>query len=79
MIEHISNNSYPGRGIVLGRNTDGIWVAIYWIMGRSDNSRNRVFKYKDNILSTEPADPSLVEDPSLIIYNTSRKVQIQQM
>ena len=43
-------------------------------MGRSDNSRNRIFKYKNNILSTEAADPSLVEDPSLIIYNAMRGI-----
>ena len=45
-LKHISNNSYPGRGIVLGRNHNSEWTAIYWTMGRSDNSRNRVFKYK---------------------------------
>ena len=73
-LEHISSNSYPGRGIVLGRNHDSEWVVIYWIMGRSDNSRNRVFKYKNNILSTEAADPSKVKDPSLIIYNAMRGI-----
>ena len=74
VLEHISNNSYPGRGIVLGRNLDGMWIAIYWIMGRSDNSRNRIFTYKDNVLSTEAANPSLVKDPSLIIYNAMRGI-----
>ena len=44
-LEHISSNSYPGRGIVLGRNHNNEWVAVYWIMGRSPNSRNRIFKY----------------------------------
>ena len=75
-LEHISNNSYPGRGIVLGRNLDGMWIAIYWIMGRSDNSRNRIFTYstKDSVLSTEAANPSLVKDPSLIIYNAMRGI-----
>lgn len=73
-LAHISNNSYPGRGIIIGRNHDSKWVVIYWIMGRSDNSRNRVFKYKNNILSTEAADPSLVKDPSLIIYNAMRGI-----
>ena len=73
-LAHISNNSYPGRGIIIGRNHDSEWVVIYWIMGRSDNSRNRVFKYKNNILSTEAADPSLVKDPSLIIYNAMRGI-----
>tara|TARA_Y100001951_G_C11195425_1_gene213982 strand:- start:66 stop:725 length:660 start_codon:yes stop_codon:yes gene_type:complete len=70
----LTNNSYPGRGIIIGRNHEGAWIVIYWIMGRSDNSRNRVFKYKDNILSTEAANPSLVEDPSLIIYNAMRSI-----
>ena len=74
VLEHISNNSYPGRGIVLGQNHDGVWIAIYWIMGRSDNSRNRIFTHKDNVLSTEAADPSLVKDPSLIIYNAMRGI-----
>ena len=63
-LEHISNNSYPGRGIVFGRNHNNEWVTVYWIMGRSPNSRNRIFKYKNNILSTEAADPSKVKDPS---------------
>ena len=71
-LKHISNNSYPGRGIVLGRNHNSEWTAIYWIMGRSDNSRNRIFTYEDNALKTEPADPSKVKDPSLIIYNAMR-------
>ncbi|RZD42942.1 MAG: inosine monophosphate cyclohydrolase [Methanobacteriota archaeon] len=71
---HIQYNNYPGRGIVLGRNHEDSWIVIYWIMGRSDNSRNRIFKYKNNILSTEAADPALVKDPSLIIYNAMRDI-----
>ncbi len=74
MIDHLTNNTYPGRGIVIGRNHEGSWIVIYWIMGRSDNSRNRVFKYKDYILSTEAANPTLVEDPTLIIYNAMRGI-----
>ena len=73
-LEHISSNSYPGRGIVLGRNHNSEWVAVYWIMGRSPNSRNRIFKYENKILSTEAADPSKVKDPSLIIYNDMRGI-----
>ena len=73
-LEHISSNSYPGRGIVLGRNHNSEWVAVYWIMGRSPNSRNRIFKYENKILSTEAADPSKVKDPSLIIYNAMRGI-----
>ncbi len=74
MTKHLTNNTYPGRGIVIGRNHEGSWIVIYWIMGRSDNSRNRVFKYKDYILSTEAANPTLVEDPTLIIYNAMRGI-----
>ena len=70
--KHIAENVYPGRGIVIGRNDKNSWVVIYWIMGRSANSRNRIFKCKNNIVSTEAADPLLVEDPSLIIYNVMR-------
>lgn len=62
-------NSYPGRGIVLGRSDDGKCAVIaYFIMGRSPNSRNRVFTEKDGGIITEAADPSKMEDPSLIIY-----------
>ena len=69
---HISENAYPGRGIVLGRNHENSWIVIYWIMGRSSNSRNRRFTYENGILRTEAADLSMVEDPSLIIYNVMR-------
>lgn len=69
---HISENAYPGRGIVLGRNHENSWIVIYWIMGRSSNSRNRVFSHENGILRTEAADSSMVEDPSLIIYNAMR-------
>jgi IMP cyclohydrolase len=72
--EHITENVYPGRGIVLGRNQENSWIVIYWIMGRSSNSRNRVFIHENGILRTEAADPSLLEDPSLIIYNVMRDV-----
>ena len=69
---HISENVYPGRGIVLGRNHENSWNVIYWIMGRSSNSRNRVFTQKNTILQTQVADWSIVEDTSLIIYNVMR-------
>ena len=72
--QHIAENVYPGRGIVLGRNEENSWIVIYWIMGRSSNSRNRVFRYENGILRTEPADPSLLQDPSLIIYKVMRDV-----
>ena len=62
-------NTYPGRGIVLGSSEDGKSAVIaYFIMGRSANSRNRVFTAKDGGIITEAADPSKLEDPSLIIY-----------
>lgn len=65
----LKNNAYPGRGIVLGRTPDGRHaVAAYFIMGRSSNSRNRVFVEEGNGIRTEAFDPSKLEDPSLIIY-----------
>jgi len=70
--KHISENAYPGRGIVLGRNHENSWIVIYWIMGRSSNSRNRIFTHENGILRTEAADLSIVEDPSLIIYNAMK-------
>lgn len=69
----LADNTYPGRGIVIGQARDsGKAVCAYFIMGRSDNSRNRVFTLKDGELYTEPFDPSKVEDPSLIIYAALR-------
>ena len=70
--ERLAGNSYPGRGIVLGRNQEGDWVQVYWIMGRSANSRNRVFVDEEDLLRTTAADPGQVDDPSLIIYNAMR-------
>ena len=57
---------------MLGRNHENSWIVIYWIMGRSSNSRNRIFTHENGILRTEAADSSMVEDPSLIIYNAMR-------
>ena len=65
---HIVQNPYPGRGVVLGQASDGGFLLIYWIMGRSENSRNRRFVVDGHQLRTEAVDPSLVADPSLIIY-----------
>ena len=71
--ELIRDNSYVGRGIVIGKSANGkAAVTAYFIMGRSRNSRNRVFVERDGALFTEPFDPSLVEDPSLIIYAAER-------
>ena len=66
--QRLSNNPYPGRGLVLGRTDENTWLMIYWIMGRSSNSRNRRFVVEGQTLRTEPVDLSLVADPRLIIY-----------
>ena len=71
--ELISGNPYVGRGIVAGKSGNGKAVAAYFIMGRSNNSRNRVFTEKDGAIFTEPFDASKVEDPSLIIYAAVRR------
>jgi hypothetical protein len=66
---HIRQNAYPGRGLVVGRSSvDDAWLMIYWIMGRSQHSQNRRFVAQGSTLRTEAVDPSLVTDPSLIIY-----------
>ncbi len=71
--ERLQGNTYPGRGIVIGRTADGRnAVAAYFIMGRSANSRNRVFIERGGEVFTEPFDASKVEDPSLIIYAAVR-------
>lgn len=71
----LRSNPYPGRGIVLGRTADGARaVAAYFIMGRSENSRNRVFTPTPDGIRTEAHDPSKMTDPSLIIYHPVRQV-----
>ncbi len=72
--EIIGTNAYPGRGICVGTSEDGkSAVCAYFIMGRSENSRNRVFKEKENgDIYTEAFDPSKCADPLLIIYNAVR-------
>jgi len=75
MAEKLSSNTYPGRGIVLGITPDGKRsVAAYFIMGRSVNSRNRVFIEEPDGIRTEAFDPSKMEDPHLIIYHPVREV-----
>ena len=70
----LRTNPYPGRGILLGRSADGAYaVAAYFIMGRSENSRNRVFVPTDDGIRTEARDPSRMTDPSLIIYHPVRQ------
>ena len=74
--ELLADNTYPGRGIVIGKTPDGKNAAIaYFIMGRSENSRNRVFEKKDGALITKAFDESKLEDPSLIIYNAVRSFE----
>lgn len=71
--QQLQGNSYPGRGIILGRTPDGKnAVCAYFIMGRSENSRNRVFVQQGTDLRTEPCDPAKCSDPSLIIYSPVR-------
>ena len=72
--EKLSTNAYPGRGIILGITPDGKKsVAAYFIMGRSVNSRNRVFQQEPDGIRTEAHDPSLMKDPHLIIYHPVRE------
>ncbi len=67
LVEILQNNPYPGRGIVVGKG-----CVYYWIMGRSTNSRNRIFTLTEDGIRTEAHDPSLLEDPRLIIYHPVR-------
>ncbi len=71
----LSQNTYPGRGIVIGKTPDGSKaVFAYFIMGRSENSRNRIFIENGDDVVIHPFDASKVEDPSLIIYSPIRKL-----
>ncbi len=67
--QELKGNSYPGRGIIIGKSADGKKaVTAYFIMGRSENSRNRVFVEDGEGIRTQAFDPSKLSDPSLIIY-----------
>ena len=69
LANELNSNTYPGRGIVIGKTKDGKKaVTAYFIMGRSNNSRNRVFVEEGEGIRTQAFDPSKLEDPSLIIY-----------
>lgn len=69
LAQELKENTYPGRGIVIGKSPDGKKaVTAYFIMGRSGNSRNRIFAVEGEGIRTEAFDPSRLEDPSLIIY-----------
>ncbi|MDE6004298.1 MAG: IMP cyclohydrolase [Oscillospiraceae bacterium] len=71
--EELKQNSYPGRGIIIGKSADSKFaVTAYFIMGRSVNSRNRVFTTTEDGIKTEAADPSKLSDPHLIIYSPVR-------
>ena len=73
--EYLSANPYPGRGVAIGKTADGTKaVILYFIMGRSVNSRNRIFELTDDGIRTRAFDPSKLSDPSLIIYAPVRKV-----
>jgi hypothetical protein len=67
--QKLQQNSYPGRGLIVGKSDDSTWQIIYWIMGRSTNSRNRRFIVDGTTMRTEPVDIKLLSDPSLIIYD----------
>lgn len=70
--QRLAATSYVGRGIVIGRAAVGTWMQVYWIAGRSPNSRNRIFVAEGDVLRTEAADPAKLSDPTLIIYNAMR-------
>ena len=70
LLELLKSNPYPGRGIVVGKDR-----VYYFIMGRSQNSRNRIFTFTEDGIKTEAHDPSLMKDPSLIIYHPVRRME----
>jgi len=71
----LAKYAYPGRGIMLGKTQNGKHaVIVYFIMGRSENSRNRVFTKKESGIVTEAANPAKLQDPSLVIYAPVRKL-----
>ena len=73
LYQELAQNSYPGRGILLGRSADGEKAVIaYFIMGRSENSRNRIFVEDGQGLRTQAFDPAKLTDPSLVIYSPVR-------
>ena len=69
---YLSENPYPGRGILMGRTVNNWAVVAYFIMGRSGNSRNRIFEYTEDGIRTKAFDESKMTDPSLIIYHPVR-------
>ena len=80
LANELAGNSYPGRGIVIGKSADGKYaVTAYFIMGRSENSRNRVFVEDGEGIRTQAFDPSKLSDPSLIIYAPVLYLAIKQL
>ncbi len=78
--QELGNNSYPGRGLIIGKTQDGKHaVAAYFIMGRSENSRNRIFVTENDGIRTQAFDPSKLTDPSLIIYAPVRVLGSQMI
>ena len=76
--KELQGNAYPGRGIIIGKTPDGKKaVTAYFIMGRSENSRNRVFVEEGQGIRTQAFDPSKLTDPSLIIYALARGRNIE--
>ena len=74
--EELTSNAYPGRGVIIGKSANGkSAVTAYFIMGRSSNSRNRIFEVEEQGIRTQAYDPSKLEDPSLIIYAPVRVLE----
>ena len=67
-LEFLRANPYPGRGLVVGRTAAGLLAQVYWVMGRSENSRNRILVRSGTDVRTAPFDPGRMTDPSLVIY-----------
>ena len=80
LAQELKGNSYPGRGIVIGRTPEGTKaVMAYFIMGRSENSRNRIFVEDGEGIRTQAFDPAKLQDPSLIIYAPVRVLHRQSV
>ena len=78
-LRRLAENPYPGRGIVLGRSHGGRLLQFYWVMGRSESSRNRVLVREGREVRTQALDPAKVEDPSLVIYTCMREARGQHL
>jgi IMP cyclohydrolase len=73
-LARIKKNPYPGRGIIIGMTTDRTkMILLYWLMGRSENSRNRIFAEEPDGIRTKAYDPAKLTDPSLVIYWPTRQ------